>query len=1057
MAFRYQFLQLAAFILLAFSPALLNAQSQTGVYFASDPAVSPNGKTVVFVYENDLWQVPSKGGRAVRLTAMDGEESNPSISPDGQWLAFTSNQYGNDDVYLMPMEGGEIKQLTYHQSGDKVESWSWDSKTIYFRSGRYNRVSAYAVSAGGGTPERLFGHYHNTVHNLVEHPTENRFFFNESWESFIFPQRKGYRGPFNPDIKSYNTKNGTFSTLTKWEGKDFWPMLDSSGKLYFVSDEANGEYNLYTFKKGVKTQLTNFNTSVRNPSLSADGSTIVFKKEYQLYRYDVSRGESRQIPISIYENNTLAKHQSFSTKQNISAFDVSPDEKKVAFVSRGELFVSDIEGKFVQHIETDALGRVLEVKWLSDNKRLIFNQTSDGYQNWFVTSAEGSGTPRQLTSEQQNNRMLALNSDRSEAVYLSGRNELVHMDLESFDTKVIVEDEFWGFQNEQPRFAPDDKHVVYTAKRDFEDDIFAYNLETEKNINLTKTGVSENSPFWSPDGKYIYFSSSRVRPSYPRGSGETDLFRMALAPVEKPYRSTQFDKLFEEKETKGDKNKESGKEDSGQDEKPEITIKEEGLMQRLERVGSRFGSQRSPFILQKDNKTMIFYRSNHEEGQTALWKTTRSPFEDTKTVKVEGSRNISQLTEVGGNLYGLSRGTIHKIAVDGAKSSEIEISHNFERNLRAEFNQMFEELWANIEENFYNKTFHGIDWEAIRERYKTYLPHLNSRDDFRKMLNDMLGELNSSHMGFYTSGPESREYYQTVTLATGLLFSEENPYKVRHIVNKSPADFSDKDIQKGDLLVAVNGKRLNPDKNRESYFTSPSMKEEMTLTFKRDNAEYTVKVHPSSYSSIRNKLYNEWRQQNQQSVDTRTDKRVAYVHMKNMGGGQLRNFLTEMTSEAYKREGIILDLRYNTGGNVHDDVLQFLAQRPYLKWKYRNGDFASQPNFTPNAKPIVLLINEQSLSDAEVTAAGFKELGLGKVIGTETYRWIIFTSGKRLVDGSSYRLPSWGVYTLDGANLEQKGVAPDIPVDNTFKHRLNSEDPQLERAIREVMDQLESN
>jgi len=1059
MAFRFYAKRLALLVLFVCATSLLNAQSQTptdtDVYFASDPVVSPDGKTVVFVYENDLWQVPTDGGRAVRLTAMDGSESNPSISPDGQWLAFTSDQYGNNDIYRMPLDGGEIEQLTYHQSSDQVESWSWNSQTIYFRSDRYNRISVYSVDAGGGTPSRLFDHYHNTIHNLVKNPKKDEYYFNESWESFIFPQRKHYRGPFNPDIKSYNTETGEFTKHTTWRGKDFWPMLDRDGNLYFVSDEANNEYNLYTIKNGQKTQLTSFDTSVRYPSISADGSTIVFEKEYQLFTYDVASGETQQIPIAIYKNNILSKQQSFNTERNISAFDVSSDKKKLAFVSRGELFVSDMEGKFVRHIDTNALGRVLEVKWLADNKRLIFNQTSNGYQNWFVTAADGSGSAQQLTDEQQNNRMIALNSDRSEAVYLSGRNELVHMDLDTFDTEVIVEDEFWGFQNQQPRFAPDDKHVVYTAKRDFEDDIFAYNLDSKESINLTQTGVSETGPFWSPDGEYIYFASSRVQPSYPRGGGETDLFRMALQAMDAPYRSEKFEDLFTEKaeEEKGDKESEKEKE-AEKKEKPKISINKEGLMQRLEQIGPRFGSQRSPYVIQKEEKTIVLYLSDQDEGETALWKTTLTPFEDAKTEKIEAGGYISELTEVNGDLYGLSDGSIQKIDVASAKASKIDISYSFERNLRAEFNQMFEELWANVEENFYNQSFHGIDWKVIRDRYKTYLPYVNSRDDFRRMLNDMLGELNSSHMGFYTSGPESEEYYETETLSTGILYQKDDPYVVSRIIRKSPAYISDNDIRPGDRLVAVNGKTVDPDRNRESYFTSPDMKDELSLTFKRGKSTYIAKVHPTRYSEIKTELYNEWERQRQQIVDTETDKRVAYVHMKNMGGGALERFLTEMTSETYKRDALILDLRYNTGGNVHDAVLQFLTQRPYLKWKYRNGDYTSQPNFTPSAKPIILLVNEQSLSDAEVTAAGFKELELGKIVGTETYRWIIFTSGKGLVDGSFYRLPSWGVYTLDGKNLEKLGIDPDIPVDNTFKDRLNKQDPQLERAIQEVMKQL---
>jgi tricorn protease len=228
------------------------------------------------------------------------------------------------------------------------------------------------------------------------------------------------------------------------------------------------------------------------------------------------------------------------------------------------------------------------------------------------------------------------------------------------------------------------------------------------------------------------------------------------------------------------------------------------------------------------------------------------------------------------------------------------------------------------------------------------------------------------------------------------------------------------------------------------------------LTFNRSGKEHQVMLHPISYSAQRNLLYDEWMDQRQSIVNKATSEKVAYVHMKNMGGGELDHFLEEMVSEWYRRDALILDLRYNTGGNVHDAVLQFLSQRPYLQWKYREGALTTQPNFTPAAKPIVLLINEQSLSDAEMTTAGFKELGLGTVIGTETYRWIIFTSGKGLVDGSFYRLPSWGCYTLDGKNLEKTGVSPDIYVKNTFKDRLEQKDPQLDRAITEILRQLEN-
>ena len=401
-----------------------------------------------------------------------------------------------------------------------------------------------------------------------------------------------------------------------------------------------------------------------------------------------------------------------------------------------------------------------------------------------------------------------------------------------------------------------------------------------------------------------------------------------------------------------------------------------------------------------------------------------------------------------------SNGTICKLNLDGNKVEKIDINFTFRKNFVDEFKQMFYETWANVEENFYNETFNNVNWTTIKKKYETFLPFINARADFRMMQNDMLGELNASHTGFTSSGLEESIFFKTSTMATGIIFDEEDPYKVKYIVKKSAADKAGKNIISGDILTKINGKSVDKNQNRDFYFQKPSMDDEIELTFARKDSTFLVKLHPQTSGALVDNLYDEWIQWNQNYIDEKGKKRIAYAHMRNMGTGEMEKFLIDMTSEAYNREGLIFDLRYNTGGNVHDLVLNFLAQKPYLKWKYREGQFTIQPNFSPAAKPLVLLINEQSLSDAEMTAAGFKQLQLGKIIGTETYRWIIFTSGKGLVDGSFYRLPSWGCYTLDGKNIEREGVKPDIYVKQSFKDRLENKDPQLDKAIEEVLKEL---
>jgi tricorn protease len=1055
---------------------LSGAAKAQEAFFTRHPTLSPDGKMVVFAYEGDLWRASTEGqALATRLTAMDGEESHARISPDGRWVAFTSTQFGNPDVFIMPLEGGEVRRLTWHDASDEVSSWSWDAKTIYFASNRYNSISTYQVALEGGTPTRLFGHFFNRPHHVVEHPQTGELFFNDTWESDDFSSRKRYKGEFNPDVKSYHRQTGVYKQYTTHNGKDFWQTIDQNGQVYYVSDEANGEYNLYAFAgppqdfknpgELKKAQLTNFATSVYRPQVAANGSKVVFEKDYQLFVYETATRAARKLDIRVFRNPTLQAAQDFKVAGNVSNFAVSPDNKKLAFVSRGELFVSDPKGKFVRQMALKAGERALEVAWLSDNRTLLYTRTNDnGYQNLFALAADGKGAERQLTNEDQNNQALVLNAQRTQAAYLSGRNELRLLDLATLTSRTLLKDEFWALYPSEPSFSPDGAYLAYTPYRNFEQEIFVHHLPTGKTLNLTNTSVTESSPTWSPDGKYLYLVSNRTRPAYPYGLGEARVYRLALDRWETPYRSDKFDELFKPTEKPAEEGATSSGTSGKKPEKPankpaekqpvvQVVIAEAGLMERLEQIGPNFGSQSAPYLVQKDGKTTVLYLSNHDEGKTALWKTTLEPFERPKTEKVL-DEYVDAIRMAEGQLYILAGGNLHKLDLGSNKAEKIDIQHTFRRSLAAEFRQMFHEAWANVEENFYDGTFHGQDWRQLRQRYAALLPHVSEREDLRVLLNDLLGELNASHLGFSSFGEEENLFYKSRGMETGLVFSETNPYQVQQVVARGPADVAGKDVRPGDVLVAVNGTRVDPKQAREYYFAQPSLDEEASLTLARGGQEHTVKLHPISTPAMRTLLYDEWMRRNQARVDSLGRKRIAYIHLKNMGTGELNRFLTEMVAEGNEREGLILDLRNNTGGNVHDEVLRFLSQRAYLQWKYRGGQLTRQSNFAPADRPMVLLVNEQSLSDAEMTAQGFKQLKLGKIIGTETYRWIIFTSGKGLVDGSFYRLPSWGCYTLDGQDLEMNGVKPDIYLKNTFKDHLNDQDPQLERAVQEVLGQL---
>jgi tricorn protease len=1011
-------------------------------YFISDPTLSPDGSTVVFSYENDLWRVSADGGIAFRITAMDGKEWLPRFSPDGNWIAFTASQNGRENVFVMPASGGEIKQLTFHEATDNVDSWSWDSKWIYFSSDRYNLFSTYRISVSGGTPQRVFNHFFNNAHHTVPHPISNDYYFTDSWESFLFPHRKRYKGDHSPQILSYNKQSQKFTTHTNYQGKDMWPTIDSAGEVYFVSDEYNNEYNLYKFCNGEKVLLTKFDQSIKRPQVSANGSRVVFEKDYQLWIYVVETKTSKLVSISLNSNSTLELDQNFEVEAKITNFDVSPDGKMMAFVSRGELFVSDIKGKFVRKLDTNPNERVFEVFWTSDNRTLVFSESYKGWPNWFTISANGKEPEKQITFDEKTNRQMTLNTKRTQGVYLCGRDEVKILDFITLKTRTIVKDELWGFQNSSPYFSPDNEYVVFTAYRFFEQDIFIHHISSKKTINITNTGVTEGEPFWSPDGKYIYFTTDRYNPSYPRGMENSSIFRIPLYRFVSELKTEAFNNLFSEKPSV--------------DTIPVVKIDLENIHERWEEVRVAGGQQYSPTLIRRKDEIIMLFASTHDKGELAIWKRVFKPYESPKTERLSSFvlRSEFQIAQAKSDLFVLANGNIHKANLEKNTLEKVEIKRSFSKQLRVEFNQMFFETWTILQENFYDEKFHGVNWLSKRDYYSSFLPYFRNRDNLRVLLNDMLGELNASHMGFRSTGNEEKAYFSAHTASIGVMFDNENPYRVSKVLSKSNIDITQPLIQSGDILVAVNGKRVEPLHNRESYFSLPSRMDELSLTFLRNGKEISVVVPTHSSAQIFDMLYDEWITENRKYIAKKSNGRIGYVHMKDMSVNSLNQFIIDMTTHAERTEALIFDLRYNRGGNVHNDVLQFLSQKQYLQWKYREGMLSPQPNFSPSSKPMILVMNEQSLSDAEMTAAGFRQLKLGKLLGTETYRWIIFTSGKGLVDGSFVRVPAWGCYTLDGENLELTGVVPDIYIKTTFKDRLNNVDPQIDMAIEEMLKEL---
>lgn len=1011
--------------------ATISASAAT-ITFPSHPALSPDAKTLYFAYEGDIYRVPATGGEAVVVVTVDGNADNPVISPDGRWLAFSADIQGNLDVYAVPVEGGELRQLTYSSASDFPVSWSPDSKSIFFES---NRSSAYRtsfrVSIDGGTPERMFDNYFNTVVNLVQNPKTGEYLFNESTESINFPTRKRYVGDNNSEIRCWNPSKRVYRDLTAYEGKDAWPMVDRSGKIYFVSDRWGMEANLAEYVEGKEPlQLTNFAESVQYPSISADGSAIAFVKEYKICIYNTADRSVSEPEISIRDNRLEVKR--LFRDQTPSSGDPSPDGKKLACVIRGGLYVGDAQAKYLKKLETPADERVGDVLWAKDSKNLFYTRTVRGFYNIFTIAADGSSVEMPVYAGEESVGTMVLSHNGKILAFNAGGKVMAYF-TETKETKELAKVELWAFQRYGINFSFDDNMLAFDAVNMFERDIFIYDFRNGSLLNLTNSASVESGAVFSPDGKYLYFIGNLTDSSFPRGMMERTLYKLPLQKYDSPFDSDTYDKLFAGKPAKRDS----------------VTrLDASNVYRRLETVVPR-GRQSSAATVLIKGRSWLLFGSDHEGMQKYYALELNAP--DAKPREIKGLTGYAGFTQSQNDVFAMSRGAFYKIDLNSCNATKVEVKKDVTVDLRDEFRQMFYESWAALEENYYDPGHHNTDWRAVRDKYEKYLVEVKTRAQLRTLVNDMLGEINSSHLGFYSNGSENHTATSVTTQETGIVFSERKPYVVDRILPFTPADKVEIDLKPGDKLVAVNGVRVDEKANRYSYFTSPEKRSEISLTFARGGKENTFKVHTCDINEYKNRLYTEWEDKCRETVDAKTGGKVAYIHMRDMQGGALNSFMRDLYTYAYDKEGLILDLRYNNGGNVHKEVLDMLRSQAPFVWSHRDYPKVGHPNVAPGGKPIVCLVNEHSLSDAEVTSNGIQTLGIATIVGTETYRWIIFTSSVGLIDGSSCRMPAWGCYNLNGEDLEFTGVKPEIYVKNTFKDRLEGKDPQLDKAIEVIL------
>ncbi len=1100
---------------------------------------SYHGGKVAFSYLGDIWTASEDGKNIQRLTVHRARDTNPRFSPDGKWIAFSSDREGNLDVFVIPAEGGAVKQVTTHSADDSVQGWSPDGKSILFVSSRGEGFGSklYVVPATGGEP-RDAGPDMGIAGSFS--PDGKKLAINRKGQSYW---RKYYRGAYQTDVTVMDIAAKSFKDLTDFDGLDSWPQWAADGHIYFVSDrEGNGLTNVFRVAEsgGKAEQVTDFKAGdVRFPSISADGKTLVFEHDFGIWKLDLAGKKATPIKLDIAAETQESLTEFRDLNSQADEFDVAPNGRKAVVGIRGELFLIPTDEGDVKPLSLGA-SRDQEPRYSPDGKFITFLSDRDGSEELYIIGSDGNGDPKKITQIDALKTSYTWSPDSKKIAIASSDGKLRVYDVEAKSTKEIASAKYGNMG--RPSWSPDGTWLVY-SKADVTRTSDVYLLPTAggEEKKVTFDSANDMNPRFSFDGTKIIFT--RVDMSGGGGGGGrmgggSQLYVINLVKEERdpddPETRPETPTLMGGFGPGGNtRNAAAGAGGPGRatSSKP-VSIDWAGLKRRTRRLtrtsgsvfnfitapgnlvvfvameggaggpgGGGFGGAPSIYSISDDGKrTSRLASGNAPEAPSG--EETPTPFgrgfggggisnlvatRDGRTLYFkEGNGIYSTSLGGGGGLAGLlgaggppsggdgggpggGRGGRGGMFAAAAASSATPASSGSKRKLSfpiqvridkpSEWAEMFDDAWRSMKYRFYDAKMHGKDWDAARARYKPLVEFVGDRQELMNVINEMIGELNASHTG--ASAGRDRDGgspgISTVHLGFDLVPDDAaGLYKVDYIYEEGPCDKDWVKIARGNYLIALDGQpvklgddlaaRLNRRLNRRV---------EVTLGDKpKAEGAWKFRIEPipgSAYSTLR---YERWVKERREMTDKLSDGRVGYVHIKAMDQPSLRRFEKELREFRHK-DALVIDQRFNGGGNIEQELLALLVQKQYQVWHPRG----TEPTTRPMAGffgPKVVLQNWRSASNAEMFPAGFRALGLGKVVGTPTMGAVIGTNSYSLIDGSTIRSPEVGVYLNDQGrtNMENTGVKPDIYVENTPEDNLANRDRQLETAVKEVLKEL---
>lgn len=1068
------------------------------------PAISPDGHTICFSYLGDLWTVPAEGGRAARLTVHPARDIQPRYSPDGHWIVFASDRYGNYDLFLMPAQGGEPRRLTFNSNYDFPSGFTPDSQWVVYYSGAYGTGDLYKVKITGGEPIRLT--WDNREWKYLPRVSPDgqwvAYDFNSSPGAW---RHRGYQGSNNADIwlARFTTPVEAPIRLTQNPGQDFAPLWSPDGEtIYYVSDRG-GQVNLWSMdrKGGRQRQLTKFTTDgVRLPDLSADGRKIVFEYNSEIWVYDTKSGASHAVPIEAPSDARENLNAERTFTGGLSEYSVSPDGKKVALVIRGELFAITAEKGGVARRLTHTPDRKSHITWNRDSRAITFVSDRAGNKDLFQVDLQGHET--RLTETPEDETSPVYSPDGKYLAFHRGDHQIVVVPADAGVKNpaplAVIPGNFVNVTREyNPRFSwsPDNRWLSYVDTADkLEGAIFVCNLQEKRPTRITEWMRSWSTPQWSKDGKLIYFTANPV--------DNWDIYAVDLQPRDQKFAEDELDRLdggervpVRREETPRPPTPPARAPGSTQSAPappagspapqpvtpiqvpirllyalagngaeairlagPEVKIELDGIERRLRRVTTSAAADFEP-CLTPDGKAFLY------TSEGTIWATPADADSDGRPTQLTTSGGSGlELTEDGRELYFLNSGRLFALSPTTRTIRAVPFQATMNLDLVSENRQIFNEVWWVLDRYFYDARHHGVDWQAIKQKYQALLASAPYKEDFYDLMSEMVQELDASHLGI-TSPGGTEVASPDETAALGIepdwpALEREGKIKVGHVIAQSPADNPKCRLKVGDYILALDGQEIGKDGTLDALLNRKAGKKVVLLVNDRPTRDGAreVAIRPVTAAEARDLEYADWVESRRRYVEQATDGRIGYLHIREMGPADLERFKRELVSKANGKQAVIIDVRYNPGGSIAPYLLDILQKKPWTMVRPRSSEALMTADWYWGdydwGKPAALLINQYSASNAEMMAEGFRSLGIGPVIGIPTSGAVIGTNSWTLLDGGILRTPSIGVYTTSGENLEGKGRRPDTLVPYDPVAIRSGRDPQLDRAIQVLTSRL---